>query len=296
MADNRVLMVESAARLSLDNGRIKIARKDEENRFVAPADVALLCLDHYATEVTKETLVQLAEAGAAVLVTDRSHLPVALMLPLQGPGLQAQRIHRQVAFHSTDGPARLWQRIVAAKIGTQARTLRHFGCNGALRLERLAAEVQPGDTENAEAQAAKHYWAHLFADDFRREKQNARHAVNQKLNYGYAVLRALIARQVAIAGLCPALGLGHRSSENPFNLADDFIEPYRFVVERMVKAEFSPSEPLNRDERIRLLSILQSEVRMRKQDYRLTSAVEETVESLCRCMSGGAHFDLSLPD
>lgn len=296
MADNRVVVCESAARLSVDHGRIKIAREGEEDRFVAPTDVALLCLDHYATEVTKAALLRLSESGTAVLVTDESHLPAALMLPLQGPGLQAQRVHRQVAFHGTDGPPRLWQRIVAAKILTQARTLRHFGCHGALRLERLAADVRPGDAENAEAQAAKHYWEHLFAEDFRREKQNARHPINQKLNYGYAVLRALIARQIAIAGLCPALGLGHRSGENPFNLADDFMEPYRFVVERMVKAEFSASEPLTREERHRLLSIPQSEVRMRNRDYRLPAAMEETIESFCRCLDGGEHRQLSLPD
>jgi CRISPR-associated protein Cas1 len=296
MAADRIVLVESAARLSVDHGRIKIAREGEPDRFVAPADVAVVCLDHYATEITKQALVHLAEAAAAVMITDGSHLPAAMMLPLQGHGTMAERIHRQVAFSATDGPARLWQQIVTAKIRTQARTLRHFGCRGALRLERLAGRVQIGDAGNAEAQAAKHYWAHLFPDGFQREKQNAQHPVNQKLNYGYAVLRALIARQIAMAGLCPALGLGHKSSENPFNLADDFIEPYRFVVEQKVKAELSPAEPLGREERHRLLAILQTELRMKGQDYRLTAAAEETIESFCRCVSGSGSLQLTLPE
>lgn len=294
MAGDRVVLVESAARLSVDHDRIKIARQGEPDRFVAPADVAVVCLDHYATEVTKQALIHLADAGAVLLVTDGSHLPAAMMLPLQGHGTMADRIHRQVRLSVTQRPALLWQQIVAAKIRTQAKTLRHFGCNGALRLERMARDVPAGDTDNAEAQAAKHYWAHLFPEGFQREKQNARQPINQKLNYGYAVLRALVARQIAMAGLCPALGLGHRSSENPFNLADDFIEPYRFVVERKVKAELSASEPLGREERHQLLLVLETEVRVKGQDYRLTSAVEETIDSFCRCLNGSS--ELTLPD
>lgn len=295
MAGERIALVESAARLSVDRGRIKIERRDEMDCFIAPDDLAFLCLDHYAIEITKQALFRLTEASAALIVTDGSHLPAAILLPLQANGFTARRIHQQVTLASTDGAGRLWAQIVAAKIRTQAATLRRLECNGALRLERMAKDVTSGDPKNLEAQAAKHYWAHLFPEGFHREKRNALHPLNQKLNYGYAVLRALIARQIAMAGLSPALGLGHRSTENPFNLADDFIEPYRFIVETIVKAQLSAVEPICREDRHELLGIVEAEVPMHGQTWRLTSAVEETIESFCRCLTSDSAQQLSLP-
>lgn len=294
MAGERIVLVETAARLSVDRGRIKVERPETPDRFVAPSEVAAVCLDHYGVQVTKHALASFADAGAAVIVTDGCHLPSAVMLPIQANGVSAGRIHRQIAFSQSPGPARLWQQIVAAKIRTQAATLRFFDSNGALRLERLSREVQPGDPNNVEAQAARHYWAHLFPDGFHREKQGTAEATNQRLNYGYAVLRALVARQIALAGLCPALGVGHKSSENPFNLADDLVEPYRFVVERKVKAEPATNGALSRDDRHSLLGIIEAEVRIRGRDWRLTSAIEETVDSFWRCLTSDS-AGLSLP-
>jgi CRISPR-associated protein Cas1 len=106
-----------------------------------------------------------------------------------------------------------------------------LGKKGTFFLERLANKVQPGDSDQCEGQGARHYWKHLLSEGFRRSKQGATDLLNARLNFGYAVLRSLIARNLACAGLNGCLGVGHCNQQNPFHLADDLIEPYRFLVE-----------------------------------------------------------------
>jgi len=177
---------------------------------------------------------------------------------------------------------------VRSKIRTQAANLRHLDLHGALRLERLAKEVKRGDSTNAEAQASRHYWKHLFGSEFSRHKEGAEDGLNARLNYGYAVLRALVARQLVMNGLQPALGLGHQSRQNPFNLADDFMEPFRYLVERLVRASGADTAPLTSADKVALLCFMEQEVAMDGQTFRVASAVAEAVASYCRVIERGA--------
>ena len=187
----------------------------------------------------------------------------------------------------------LWQHIVQARLRTQAANLRALNRKGALRLERLAKEVIPGDTGKCESQGARHYWAHLFPEGFKRNKQGADDPINARLNFGYAVLRSMIARALVMAGLNPALGLGHCSTENPFNLADDFIEPYRFLVERHVAQE--ESGEFNAAARKQLLRFIEMEVHLNNAGYRAPAAVTETVASFVRVLDKRSDV-LTLPE
>ena len=170
--------------------------------------------------------------------------------------------------------------IVRPRLTT--RRTRHL-TNGALRLERLAEEVKP-DVSNAEAQGARHYWKHFFGPEFAREKEGAEEGLNARLNYGFAVLRALVARQLAMSGLNPGLGLGHRRQDNPFNLADDFTEPFRYLVERHVHNMEDLSGELTSTTKAFLLRFMEQEVEMNNQTYRLGSAVAEVIASFCRIL------------
>ncbi len=165
-----------------------------------------------------------------------------------------------------------------------------------LRLERLAQEVQPADKTKCEGQGAKHYWANLFNGDFTREKQGAEDALNARLNFGYAVLRAMVARSLVLAGLNPALGLGHCNMENPFNLADDFIEPYRFVVERHIAISELTGFSTEFDSAARkaVLGFVECEIKLNGAGYRLPSAINESVASYVRVLDGRAKA-LNLP-
>jgi len=289
MSEQRVLIIENPAHLRIDTGRLKIERDGFAHAFVAPKDVAVLCLEHHTILLSVAVLRALAEAGAAVLVTDARHLPCAMQLPLAATGLDAGRLRQQIVLDASDKRAELWRQLVVAKLATQAAALRVLGRNGALRLERLSTQVKSGDKGNAEGQGARHYWGCMFPPSFRRGKEGAEDPVNTRLNYGYAVLRAMIARALVAAGLNGALGLGHCNAENAFNLADDFIEPYRFIVDAHLAREMDIwDEAPDFDSRAKrnLLGFVQLPVRMAGQDMRLHAAIDATVASFVRILEG----------
>lgn len=285
MSEHRILLIENPAFLSIDTGRLKIARPEQPDVFVLPRDIAVLCLHHHSIALSVHVLKALSSAGAVAVVTDDKHLPSALLLPVVGNGYQSLRLRQQIALENTDAARHAWQQLVQAKIRTQAGTLRALGRNGALRLERLAEQVEPGDRGHIEGQAARHYWEHLFEEeDFARRKQGADDPINARLNFGYAALRSMIARELVCAGLNPVLGVGHYSSENPFNLADDFIEPYRHLVEQHVAEDDGRMEDFTPAARKQTLAFVQRTVRLKDNDFRLPAAISESVASYVRLL------------
>lgn len=286
MSEHRVLLIEHPAYLSVDLGRLRIRREGYADVFVLPEDIAVLCLHHHTVTLTVHVLRAMAEAGAMVLVTDEYHQPCGLQWPYLGKTQMALRLRQQIALPAIRRDE-LWASIVAAKIAMQAANLRSLGLKGGLRLERLAKQVQAADSSNLEGQAARVYWKCLFGEEFTRRKQGATDKLNVMLNFGYAVLRSLIARELAMAGLTPALGLGHANAENPFNLADDFIEPYRSGVEKRVFAIHLNHADFDGACRMELLGFMQEEVGMNRQNFRLPAAIAETIASFCRLLERG---------
>lgn len=282
MTADRILLIENPADLNIDVGRVRIRRNGAEDAYVAPADVGMLILHHHTIGLSVNILRALCGAGACVMVTDETHMPAALMMPTAANRSAPSRLRRQIEHIGTPMPDALWQSLVQARIRTQAATLRSFGLNGVQRLTRLVNEVEPGDRTHREGQAARHYWQYLF-DNFKRRKEGAEDGTNARLNYGYAILRSLVARELVAAGLSCELGLGHRSAENPFNLADDFMEPYRFTVERHVR-QLDCDTKLDSAAKKDIVRFIESEVAIGKHDYRLLPAVRETIASYVRIL------------
>lgn len=282
MTADRILLIENPADLHIDIGRLRIRRDEMDDAFVAPSDVGVLVLHHHTIGISVNALRALSGAGAAVMITDDAHMPSAMMIPLAANRMAPSRLRRQIAHLDTPIPATLWQSLVRARIATQAATLRALELNGALRLERMTDEVEPGDRTHREGQAARHYWEYMF-EDFKREKEGATDGINSRLNFGYAVLRSLVARELVAAGLSCELGLGHRSLENPFNLADDFMEPFRFTVERHVR-QINCNSELSSAGKKEVASFVETEVVIGRHSYRLLPAVRETVASYVRIL------------
>lgn len=282
MTTDRILLIENPADLNIDVGRLRIRRSGTEDAFVAPADIGVLILHHHTIGLSVTALRALCGAGACVMITDETHMPAAVMLPTAANRSAPSRLRRQISHIGTTIPDALWQALVQARIRTQAATLRAFGLNGALRLTRLVDEVELGDSTHREGQAARHYWQFMF-EGFKREKEGAEDGINSRLNYGYAVLRSLVARELVAAGLSCELGLGHRNAENPFNLADDFMEPYRFTVERHVR-QIDCSTKLDSAAKKEVVRFVESEVTVGKFSYRLLPAVRETIASYVRIL------------
>ena len=294
MSEHRILLIENPACLSVDLGRLRIEREGHPDIFVLPADIAVVLLHHHTIQITAQVFRLLVENRVIVLITDDKHHPSGWLTPLYGLPQATLRLYQQIEL-STETRARLWQCIVQARIKTESANLRHFQLNGALRLERLATEIEPGDRAHAEGQAAKHYWDYFFGTDFKRDKQGAEDTLNAALNYGYTVLRALVARELAVASLTPMLGLGHMSRENPFNLADDFMEPYRYVVERHVRQHQDRFNEFDTQARMTVLGFIKETARLGNMEFRLPAAIRESIGSFVRILESGGRGGLALP-
>lgn len=295
MSAHRVLLLEGARHLAIDIGRL-VVRDQEGAVHVLPSDIAVVVLDHPAVTITAAAIKSLAAAGCVILVTDDRHLPLAETLPVGSRGRTGRRLRQQLALEQSPVGARLWRNIILARIHSEATVLRTLGRNGALYLERLAGKVSDGDLTNQEAQAARHYWKHLWSEGFRREKQGAKDGISVRLNYGYAIVRSVIARALVAAGLTPIVGIGHHSEENPFNLADDFIEPYRFLVEQHVAEGLAaaPDAEFDATTRAEIAACVTREVRLDSKVFRVPAAIERTVESFVQVLESSKPEKLTL--
>ncbi len=181
---------------------------------------------------------------------------------------------------------RLWQQIVCAKIRAQASVLRRRGCHDR-GLENLARNVRSGDTGNVEAQAARRYFVALFGPGFARDPAGG--GLNVRLNYGYALLRAAVARALAGAGLHPALGIHHHNRSDAYALADDAMEPLRPLVDERVAelaSEAAPSDELKPNDKQHLLQVLCAEVQWQGASFPLLAALERYAAALRECIAG----------
>ena len=218
-------------RIRLDRGFLKIACAEGEIGALPVDDIAALITSTPAVSITGQALAALAERGAPIVLCGERFAPTAYVLPATGHHAQGARIEAQAAA-TLPMKKRLWAEIVKAKIKAQAEALARVGGPDG-RLRQLASEVRSGDPRNVEATAAQYYWPQLMGEAFRRDR-NAQGA-NAFLNYGYTVLRAAAARAIVGAGLHPSLGLHHKSRGDGLRLADDLMEPFRPVVDLVVK-------------------------------------------------------------
>ena len=229
---NRILdFAEAPAHLNVRLKQLVVRRADLPDATVPLADVAVVIAAHPQVTYTQAVLSGLAQAGGVFVACDERHLPVGMFVPLVGHHVQTERLAAQ-ARAARPLCKRLWQQIVRAKIRAQAQTLLDLYGDD-FGLLPLVSQVRSGDPQNIEARASRAYWPQLFANSaFRRRSDNQDE--NLLLNYGYAVLRAIVARAICGAGLHPSLGLHHHNRYNAYCLADDLMEPFRPTVDRSV--------------------------------------------------------------
>lgn len=288
-------LTEAGAYLRVENRRLVIERRDQPT-YTAPLDeIAVVIAAQSRMTLTQPALAGLAECGGVLVVCDARCMPVALSLPLFGHSLQAQTLRRQIAA-TEPTVKRLWQRIVKAKIAHQSAALRALGRDDG-GIGTWVRRVRSGDPDNVEAQAARAYWPLLTRSAlFRREREGE--PPNDLLNYGYGVLRAVIARAVCATGLSPALGLHHRNRDNSFCLVDDLMEPFRplvdFAVGRLVDQSLTPP-PLDRSTKAVLLAPILGRVCVVGESRTVFDAATRMTASLLRAFDGDPN-ELLLPE
>lgn len=286
----RTLYFGNSAYLKLSNDQLLVVLPDHGEKVyqtIPIEDIGILILDHQQITITQALIAHLLENNVAFITCDGTHHPVGLMLNLEGNSLQSQK--HQVQIEATVPlKKQLWQQTVAAKIRNQATVYKRIGKQAAY-LEKLATEVKSGDSGNLEAKAAAYYWKSLFPEElqFRRERYGP--PPNNLLNYGYAILRALVARALVSSGLLPTLGIFHRNQYNAYCLADDIMEPYRpFVDEtvfQIVRNNGSYLE-MNPAMKRQLLELPTRDVLIAGRKSPLFNAVSRTTASLVKCFEG----------
>lgn len=279
------------------------ARPDNLAGSIPCEDIGVLMVDSRETSYSHAALAELADHGAAVVVCGRDHHPAGMYLPIGRNSDLLSRLEAQIAA-SRPTRKRAWAAIVAAKIRAQAAALPPRPGADACRerLGHMARLVRSGDTTNVEARAASVYWPVLFehcdavARPFRR-RPGDRNAPppNNLLDYGYAALRAAVARAIVSAGLLPALGIQHRGRSNPFCLADDLMEPLRPLVDRRVRWLAERGElTLERATKAELLGVLTEEVGVPGSRGPLLVSLSRYVAGFVRVLTGEAE-SLEIP-
>jgi CRISPR-associated protein Cas1 len=297
----KTLYFENPAYLSMKNSQLVIklpeivqsdtlseSFKQEAVKTIPIEDIGIVILDNKQITLTHGLLEALLNNNAAVITCGSNRMPIGLHLPLEGNTTQSERTQAQIEV-SLPLKKQLWQQTIQAKITNQAYVLKNCRNEVVKNMLVWAKDVKSGDSDNLEARAAAYYWANMFRniEGFRRGREGI--PPNNLLNYGYAVLRAVIARSLVSSGLFPALGIHHHNRYNAYCLADDIMEPYRPFVDKLVVEIVDSGEnyqELTKHVKMKLLGIPVMDVIINGQRSPLMVASTQTTASLARCYLG----------
>lgn len=285
----RTLYFGNPAYLCLKDNQLVIKKTDGEINTAPIEDVGFVILDNPRITMSQILLGALLENNCAVITCGSTHLPSGLFLPLMANTLQSERFQAQIEA-SLPLKKQLWQQTIQQKILNQASVLQWARQRPVKNMLAWANSVRSGDIENREAVAAAYYWKELFPNigEFTRDRYGV--PPNNMLNYGYAILRGVVARALVASGLLPTLGIHHHNRYNAYCLADDIMEPYRPFVDKLIIDITSglgdyPIE-LTKEIKASLLKIPVLDVLIDGKRSPLMNAVATTTSSLYRCYAG----------
>ena len=268
----------------------------KEKRYLTFGDVGFLVFDNRKCYFSAKVIEKCCTEKISLLFCDRAHSPLSLMESIYNQPHRFARFKHQLAL-SSKVKNRLWKKIVIAKIQNQIACLERTGSHQeeSQIMQSIIKNVTEGDQHNSEAYAARWYFKTIFGADFKRGRTED--LINAGLNYGYAILRSVIRRELVMRGLEPSLGIHHASTDNPFNLSDDLIEPYRPFVDDFVLSHLltTAHESLELDDRKMLAQILLQKCVIDNQVMRLGDALQTTVDSFVAAAEAGSSARIKLP-
>lgn len=288
----KTLYFGNPAYLKKDQLQLKIEFPTDEGKpakTIPIEDIGIIILDHPRITLTQSLLAALIENNAALLSCDSRHMPSGLFMPMSANHTYTEKLKYQL---DSSEPLRknLWQQTVKVKIENQAKVLESFD-KDAENMRYWAGKVRSGDPDNYEGRAAANYWAKLIEGENRFKRWRYGEPPNNLLNYGYAVLRAIVARSLVGSGMLPAVGIHHRNKYNPFCLADDIMEPYRpyvdlLVMDIMDNYDENEIESLSTDLKRELLVLPTLDVQIEGKKSPLMVGMQRTTASLMQCYEG----------
>lgn len=288
----RNIKIDSHVKLSIKNQQLNI--ETDISRHIPLEDINCIIIENQSVTVSAYLLQKMADMGIAIFFCDEKHLPNAVLLPI----VRHSRHFKILKYQMEAGKPlqkRLWQQIVVQKIRNQALCLAYLELDGAEELMKMCREVQSGDRTHVEAKAAAFYFKSLYGLGFSRGND---HIINSALNYGYAIVRGLIARSIVCYGLEPSIGVFHHSELNNFNLADDMIEPFRPLVDLYVSRNYDIAESdsdLTPERKRGIFGIINYDMDMKGEKRIISNCIDMLVASYSSALQG-KRSDLELPE
>lgn len=273
--------------LQIDLPNLKTLGEKESKKQVPIEDIGIILLDHQQITITHGCIAALLEKNAAIITCNHSHLPTGMLLPFDGHNTQSETFRYQIEA-TQPLKKQLWQQTIQAKILNQAAVLAQRGIAHDNMLHWVK-QVKSGDPENYEGRAAAYYWKNVFPKKIEFFRGREGDPPNNLLNYGYAILRAIVARGLVCSGLLPTLGIHHRNKYNAYCLADDIMEPYRPYVDEIVLGIIDRGEnflELGTAIKTQLLGIATVDVKFDKTTSPLMVGLQSTTASLAKCYQG----------
>lgn len=289
----RTLYVAQGEKITVRDNWLLVTKKEEVVK-VPLEDLQTVIVDNAQTLLSVHTLQCLAEKHVNTVICGSSRLPCCTVLPVNGHYRPFGVLKKQLALTEVF-KSLLWQRVVKAKLENQKQALVLKGAPAAVtnRMGQLAAEVLPGDCGNREAIAAKMYFKAFYGLDFMRFEDDV---VNAALNYGYAIIRSAVARSLCAYGYNCALGIHHISETNAFNLADDFMEPLRPLVDLWAwQHNEELLDELTKNNKMGLADILNNEIMLGGKRMKVYNAIDKYIGSIGTAIDSNDVNKLLLP-
>lgn len=280
------IIVSSECRISCANNSIVLSGEREAKYSLQ--DINSILIESNKSVITTNLLSRMSKENIAVYFCDEKHMPCGILMPYNGYFSQF-RIYKLQTQAKKPLIKQLWQSIIKQKIVNQGECLILSDKQNGQKIIELSKKVQSDDIGNIEASVARIYFRSLFGEEFERRDGED---INACLNYGYAIVRGLIARSLASNGFCTFIGIHHHSELNNFNLADDLIEPYRAIVDRLVYRQNLVN--LDKNSKQQLFNINNIDVMIDNKLQVLSRSIEIMIDSLKRSLENGVNM-LVLP-
>lgn len=287
----RSVIITQPTKLSVKNRQLKITQDEEWS--IPMEDISSIVLETPQINISSKVMSLIAENKIVMYSCDDKHIPNGIFIPFVPHSRQLKTLKNQLEC-SESFNKRCWQKIVIKKILNQARVLKltekNLMCE---HLENIAKKVNSGDTTNMEAIAAKGYFSTLYGKGFNRNYDNI---YNAALNYGYSIIRGAIARTIVSYGYMPSIGIHHKSELNNYNLADDFIEPFRPIVDLWVKLNINEEIEFDKYVRANLVNLLNVNVRIQGKLQSVNNAINIMIGSYTTAINQKDYKKLELPE
>lgn len=291
----RSVIIYTGDKLSSRDDWLVVEYEDGIKKELPLSDLYCIVLDNQQSTISVPLITKLIQYQVHLITTDEKHMPVAELLPLNTHYKCYKVVKQQIAMDE-NRKGTLWQKIIRAKIRNQAIVMENTGADeiAVTRMFELSDDIEKHDSSNREGIAAKMFFRDLYGAEFIRLSDDK---INAALNYGYAIIRSSVAKALVSYGFSCVIGIHHISETNGFNLADDFMEPFRPIVDQWVYRN-TPAleEGLSRENKSQLVNLVNSDVVFDQKTVKARYAFDMMIRSFVTAIENGNPDRLLLPE